>query len=209
MVRNLIQDRILIWFAAFWAWSGLANILFSFDFVTTNKVMLILQRVYNLFDFPILLFVLFKTTYIKEVRNSIGKIMLPFFIIETVTIAISGFENMVESILVFAGVLIALYYIGWIILLHMKGTHYSNYQHAMQFIYYALFFEYGVSTINFIYSYILPDKVSEADNFLIFYMASCITILIALYGILVYKEKIPPKQKKIKKPEREMEIRFL
>ena len=121
--------------------------------------------------------------------------MLPFFIIETVTIAISGFENMVESILVFAGVLIALYYIGWIILLHMKGTHYSNYQHAMQFIYYALFFEYGVSTINFIYSYILPDKVSEADNFLIFYMASCITILIALYGILVYKEKIPPKQK--------------
>ena len=56
MVRNLIQDRILIWFAAFWAGQGW-QFLFSFDFVATNKVMLILQRVYNLFDFPILLFV--------------------------------------------------------------------------------------------------------------------------------------------------------
>lgn len=209
VVRGLIHNRVLVWFAAFWAWAGLANVLFSIDFVSANKIMLILQRVYNLFDFPILLIVLFKTTYIKEVRNSIKKIMLPFFIIETVAIAISGFESTVESILVVGGVLIALYYIGWIILLHMKGTHYSNYQHAMQFIYYALFFEYGVSTINFIYSYVLPDKVSEADNFLIFYMASCITILIALYGILVYRERIPPKQKKIKKPEREMEIRYL
>ncbi len=209
MARRLIRDKVLIWFAAYWAWAGMANILFSLDFVPASKIMLILQRVYNLFDCPLLLFVLYKTTYIKEVRNSIRKVMLPFFVIETAAIAISGFESMVESILVVMGVLIALYYIGWIILLHMKGTHYSNYQHAMQFIYYALFFEYGVSTINFIYSYMLPDKVSESDNFLIFYMASCITILIALYGILVYKEKIPKKQQKIKKPELEMEIKYL
>lgn len=209
VIRRITHNRVLIWFAVFWAWAGLANIVFSIDFVSTNRIMLVLQRVYNLFDFPLLLIVLFKTTYIEEVRNSIKKIMLPFFVIETVAIAISGFESMVESILVAAGVLIALYYIGWIILLHMKGTHYSNYQHAIQFIYYALFFEYGVSAINFIYSYMLPDKVSEADNFLIFYMASCITMLIALYGILMYREKIPSEQKKMKKPEREMEIRYL
>jgi len=174
-IRRLMRDKLLIWFAVFWAWAGVMNIIFGGE----------------------------------EVRNSIKKVVLPFFAIETVAIAVAGFQSTVESILVAVGVLLALYYLGWIILLHMKGTHYSNYQHAMQFIYYALFFEYGVSIINFIYSYLLPDKVSERDNFLIFYMASCITMLIALYGILTYREKIPPGQKKVKKPEREMEIRFL
>ncbi len=208
-VRRLMHDKLLIWFAVFWAWAGLINIIFEGDYVSASKVMLVLQRVYNLFDVPLLLLVLFKTTYIKEVRNGIKKVMLPFFVIETAAIAVSGFESTVESILVAVGVLLALYYLGWIILLHMKGIYFSNYQHAMQFIYYALFFEYGVSIINFIYSYLLPDKVSEKDNFLIFYMASCITMLIALYGILIYREKIPPEKKKVKKPQREMEIRYL
>lgn len=208
-IRRLMNDKLLIWFAVFWAWAGLINIIFEGDYASASKVMLVLQRVYNLFDVPLLLLILFKTTYIEEVRNSIKKVMLPFFVIETAAIATAGFESTVESILVALGVLLALYYLGWIILLHMKGTHYSNYQHAMQYIYYALIFEYGVSIINFTYSYLLPDKVSEKDNFLIFYMASCITILIALYGILIYREKIPPEKKKTKKPEREMEIRFL
>lgn len=208
-IRRLMRDKLLIWFAVFWAWAGLMNIIFEGEYASASKVMVVLQRVYNLFDVPLLLLILFKTTYIEDVRNSIKKVMLPFFAIETVAIAVAGFQSTVESILVAVGVLLALYYLGWIILLHMKGTHYSNYQHAMQFIYYALFFEYGVSIINFIYSYLLPDKVSERDNFLIFYMASCITMLIALYGILIYREKIPPGQKKVKKPEREMEIRFL
>jgi hypothetical protein len=204
-----MHDKLLIWFAVFWAWAGLINIIFEGDYTSAGRVILVLQRVYNLFDVPILLLILFKTTYIEEVRNSIKKVILPFFVIETAAIAIAGFESPVESILVALGVLLALYYLGWIILLHMKGIHYSNYQHAMQFIYYALFFEYGVSIINFIYSYLLPDKVSEKDNFLIFYMASCITMLIALYGILIYREKIPPGKKKAKRPEREMEIRYL
>ena len=208
-IRRLMHDKLLIWFTVFWSWAGLINIIFEGDYVSSSKVMLILQRVYNLFDVPLLLLILFKTTYIEEVRNSIKKVMLPFFIIETAAIAVAGFESTVESILIALGVLLALYYLGWIILLHMKGIHYSNYQHAMQFIYYALFFEYGVSIINFIYSYLLPDKVSENDNFLIFYMASCITMVIALYGILIYRERIPPAGKKAKKPEREMEIRFL
>jgi hypothetical protein len=208
-IRRLMQDKLLIWFAVFWAWAGLLNIIFEGNYASASKVMVVLQRVYNLFDVPLLLLILFKTTYIEDVRNNIKKVMLPFFAIETAAIAVAGFQSTVESILVAVGVLLALYYLGWIIVLHMKGTHYSNYQHAMQFIYYALFFEYGVSIINFIYSYLLPDKVSERDNFLIFYMASCITMLIALYGILIFREKIPPGQKKAKKPEREMEIRYL
>lgn len=208
-IRRLMHDKLLIWFAVFWAWAGILNIIFEGNYASASKVMVVLQRVYNLFDVPLLLLILFKTTYIEDVRNNIKKVMLPFFAIETAAIAVAGFQSTVESILVAVGVLLALYYLGWIIVLHMKGTHYSNYQHAMQFIYYALFFEYGVSIINFIYSYLLPDKVSERDNFLIFYMASCITMLIALYGILIFREKIPPGQKKAKKPEREMEIRYL
>ncbi|MBN8860217.1 MAG: hypothetical protein J0H29_17620, partial [Sphingobacteriales bacterium] len=120
-IRKLMHDKLLIWFAVFWAWAGLINIIFEGDYVSAGRVILVLQRVYNLFDVPILLLILFKTTYIEEVRNSIKKVILPFFVIETAAIAIAGFESPVESILVALGVLLALYYFFLIILLHMKG----------------------------------------------------------------------------------------
>ena len=207
--KKMLRNNLIVWFAAYWGWSGIINFIFVSNIIQNNQIIYSIERVFNLADAPLILFVLYKTTYVEAVKESLKKILVPFLLFELIYTTITRLQGVSESIIVATGVIIVLYYIIWIIVFHMNGVKHSSFQHAMQFIYYALLFEYGVSIITFVYSYIMPDKASAKDNFLIFHIGTIITIASASYGILIYKEKLPEKKKKRRIVEREAEIRFL
>jgi hypothetical protein len=207
--KKVLRDNLITWFAIFWGWAGFINLIFVSSIIQNTQITYAIERVYNLSDAPFMLFVLYKTTYVEAVKKSLKKILIPFLLFEFFYTGITGLKGAYEGIIIAIGVAVVLFYISWIILFHMRGIKQNNFQYAMQFIYYALLFEYGVSIITFIYSYIMPDKVSSNDNFLIFHLGVIITIATASYGMAIYTEKLPEKKKKRRITEREAEIRFL
>lgn len=169
----------------------------------------VIERVYNLSDAPFMLFILYKTVHIDMIEKSIKR-MLPAFLFSVLIITIfTRLPEIAETLIVGAGLITILMYITWIIVYYTKGTTYHSTAYTLQFIYYALLFEYGISIVTFIFSYIIPNYSNVNDSFLIYHLSVIVSVSIASYGLIRYKEKT--KEKKIirVKREREAEIKFL
>jgi hypothetical protein len=81
--------------------------------------------------------------------------------------------------------------------------------YTLQFIYYALLFEYGISVVTFIFSYMIPDQRDLQDSFLIYHLSIIVSVAVATYGLLTHKKNREEKKMKEQKKEREAEIKFL
>lgn len=208
-VKGLMQNRILIWFGLYWCWSGLINIVCSAEVIKQSIALNIIERLYNLADIPFMLLILYTTTQINGIRNSIRKILIPLLCVEIGASIVSWFMSDVETVIVFGGVLLVLYYVVWTIISYSRKNSFSESHTSYQYIYYALLFEYATSIITVIYSYIMPERANAEDNFMIFYISTIIAIATASAGILTYQEQKPQQKVKQQKFQPEAEIRYL
>ena len=209
IIKRLGAHRVFIWFAAYWMLAGSVNLLFMSETFTNSRLMTVTERVFNLADAPFMLFVLYKTVHIDVIKNSIKK-MLPAFLCASLLVTlITQLQDYAETMMVGMGLAVILLYIVWIITHYIKGIKYYDTEYTLQFIYYALLFEYGISVVTFIFSYIIPDKSNLHDSFFIYHISIIISISLASYGLLIHKENIEEKKRSVKKKEREAEIRFL
>lgn len=208
-VRNLFRNKLLLWFAVYWFWAGLINVLCSTEIIGNTLALNIVERIYNLLDIPIILFIIYRTTDIESIRKSLKKILIPLLTLEVVILTATGFSNEMETALVFCGVLLVLFYISWTIISYARKTSFKDYSISYQCIYYGLLFEYTISIIIVIYSYMIPHRSNNDDNFLIFHLSTIITIATASAGILAYKEEKPGLKVKKQKQHQETEIRYL
>ena len=207
--KNLFRNKTILWFAVYWFWSGLINILCSLECMSDTLALSIIERFYNLLDTPVMLFIMYKTTEVTGIRKSLHKILLPFIVLEIIMLVITGFNIGMESALVFCGVLVVLFFLLWTIISYSKQTSYNGSLISYQYIYYALFFEYAISIITVIYSYILPANADNADNFLIYHISTIVAIATASAGILNFQEEKPAAKMKKSKLQTEAEIRYL
>lgn len=180
---------MFLWFAVYWLLAGVVNLLYYSDTFTSSPIMVVTGRLYNLADAPFMLFILYKTSHIESIKNSIKK-MLPAFLWAALLITIiTRLQDYAETLMVGMGLGIILMYIIWIIIHYIRGIRHENAAYSMQFIYYALLFEYGVSVVTFIYNYILPEQSALQDSFLIYNLSTIIAVSVASYGLVNYKEK--------------------
>ena len=195
--RNLFRNKLLLWFSVYWLWSGLINILCSLEVLNDTFALNIIERLYNLVDIPLLLFIMYKTTQIESIKKNLQKVLLPLTVLEIGVLAVTRFSTGMETALVFCGVVIVLFYIIWTIIKYSNNASFKNSSISYQYIYYALLFGYATSIITVIYSYMLPQKANNDDNFLVFHISTIIAIATASAGILTYhEEKAIPKTKK-------------
>lgn len=209
MVKRLIKYQSLLWFAVYWMLAGVVNLPFMSEAFRNSDLMIVTERVFNLADAPFMLFILYKTVHIEAIQTSIRK-MLPAFLCAVLLLTvITRLQRYAEILMVGGGLSIILMYIIWIISHYIKGIKHHDIEYTLQFIYYALLFEYGISVVTFIFSYMIPDESNVQDSFLIYHLSVIISISVASYGLLIHKER--PKEKKItaQKKVREAEIKFL
>jgi hypothetical protein len=209
IIKKLATNRVFIWFAAYWMLAGSVNLLFMSEAFTNSRLMTVTERVFNLADAPFMLFILYKTVHIEVIKNSIKK-MLPAFLCASLLVTVfTQLQDYAETLMVGMGLVIILLYIVWIITHYIKGVKYYNAEYTLQFIYYALLFEYGISVVTFIFSYMIPDKSNLHDSFFVYHISIIISISLASYGLLAHKENIEEKKRSVEKKEREAEIKFL
>ncbi len=210
MVKRLVKYQAFVWFAVYWMLSGTVNLLFMSEAFTGSRLMIVTERVFNLADAPFMLFILYKTVQVETIQESIKK-MLPAFLCAVLLLTlITRLQPFAEILMVGGGLVIILMYIIWIIVHYIKGIKHNNTAYTLQFIYYALLFEYGISVVTFIFSYIIPDQSDLQDSFLIYHLSVIISVLVASYGLFMHKESLEENNKiKAEKKEREAEIKFL
>ncbi|HTN07396.1 hypothetical protein [Agriterribacter sp.] len=209
IVKRLVKYQAFVWFAVYWVLAGAVNLLFMSETFTNSNLMIVTERVFNLADAPFMLFILYKTVKVETIRRSIKK-MLPAFLCAVLLLTvITRLQDFAETLMVGGGLIIILMYIIWIIIHYINGIKHYNTEYTLQFIYFALLFEYGISVITFIFSYIVPDRSDVHDSFLIYYISIIISVSLASYGLLIHKKKPEGQKSKPQRKEREAEIRFL
>ncbi|HRO45966.1 hypothetical protein [Agriterribacter sp.] len=209
MVKRLVKYQAFVWFAVYWMLAGAVNLLFLSETFTGSRLMIVTERVFNLADAPFMLFILYKTVQIETIQGSIKK-MLPAFLCAVVLLTvITQLQDFAEILMIGGGLVIIMMYIIWIIVHYIKGIKHHNTEYTLQFIYYALLFEYGISVVTFIFSYMIPDQSNVQDSFLIYHLSIIISISVASYGLFMHKESPEEKKLKVEKKEREAEIKFL
>lgn len=208
-IRNLFSKKLLLWFAIYWFWAGLINVLCSIEFIIDSPALSIIERSYNLLDIPFMLFIIYTTTEVAGIKKSLKKILLPFIIVGILVFAATRFNTGMESALVFCGVMLVLFYIIWTISYYSKHSTFKHSSISYQYIYYALLFEYATSIITVIYSYILPDRSNTDDVFFVFHLATIIAVATAAAGIFNYSDKKPVAKVKKSRYQPEAEIKYL
>lgn len=209
VIKKLVTHRVFIWFAAYWMLAGSVNLLFICGAFANSRLLTVTERVFNLADAPFMLFILYKTVHIEVIKNSIKK-MLPAFLCASLLVTVfTQLQDYAETLMVGLGLIVILLYIIWIITHYIKGIKYYSTEHTLQFIYYALLFEYGISVVTFIFSYMIPDESNLHDSFFIYHISIIISISLTSYGLLLHKENTAEKKKEASKKEREEEIKFL
>ena len=209
LIKKLVPHRIYIWFARYWMLAGTVNLLFVSEPFTNSRVMTVTERVFNLADAPFMLFILYKTIHIEAIKTSIKKMLPAFLCASLLVTVITQLQDYAETLMVGLGLAVILLYIVWIISHYIKGVKYYSAEHTLQFIYYALLFEYGISVVTFIFSYMIPEKSNMHDSFFVYHISVIISVSLASYGLLLHKENVPEKKRPAEKKEREAEIKFL
>lgn len=209
MIKGLVKRQVFVWFGIYWMLAGMVNLLCMSETFAGSGLKNVTERVFNLSDAPFMLFILYKTVQVETIQNSIKK-MLPAFLCMVLLITISTrLPDIAETLMVGGGLLIILMYITWIIIYYSKGIRYNSTAFTQQFIYYALLFEYGISVITFIFSYIIPEQRNVNDSFLIYHLSIIVSISMASYGLIRHKEMPKEKKARMITREREAEIKFL
>lgn len=209
LVKRIFSPRTIIWFALYWVFQGIINLLYIDGFPISSKFLETIQRVFNLLDAPVMMLILFLTTPVAPIKRSVEK-MLPAFLTAALVLSFyTHFNAFIESLIVGVGLLIILIYVLWIILYNLRKPKVDQTTYVFQFVCYALLFEYGVSVITYIFSYLIRNTDNLPDSLLIYHLSIIISIALVTYGFLTYKRvKEYPVKPSLKK-EWESEIRYL
>lgn len=202
------RDQLFIWFPVYWAWAGLVNFIFAANIISGKNILSATERIYNLADAPLVLFLLYYTLPPSSIKQKIKWLAIAYAVTELLVILLTGLNGVAETILVGSGIAFTVICLTVIVLLYLRNKE-QNAGSPRMFIYYALLFEYGVSIVTFMFSYLFPEKNNVHDSFFVFHIATIVTVLIAGYGLLNDKPATGAKQKNSRRGGSEVEIKYL
>lgn len=163
--------------------SGLVNMLDKIPAITPETLRYI-TIVYNMFDIPIVLGIIYYTTASRPIRKFTGITAPVLLLVQLVIFLAKGWEYDSAKYILAAGLLFVMTALLWEISLYMQKLDHTRHEKAMIFIHVSLLFAYGTFIIIYIFDYYIKTGVSTIDNFIIYYISSLIAIVIASVGYL-------------------------
>ncbi len=212
LVKRMWKHRGFTWFACYWLVGGIINLIDILGLVETTGGSWI-NRAYNLFEAPFMLTVLYFTSQNKTIRKALIRVFVIFMTAELLTTFITRLHAITETVMVGLGTLIILTFIIWEIISYLVRIEHSHFEKVMQFVYAGLVFEYGISIITFIFSYIYPPPPDKdyTDNYYLYDISIIITITLVSWGFISYgeKQKKPPQKPPARKRNKDEEFMFI
>ncbi len=207
LYKKLARHPFFSWFAIYWAFSGLVNLLFLSDWLPSHQSWLV-SDIVNYTDGVLMLFILYKTLDIPSLSKRAGYIVIVFLALSVTGMLIRGFS---ESIVIVIGVAIALIFLQLVsILIHyLRSANKHHVGSSRLLLYYGLFFEYGTSILTYIFSYMFPKMNVVRDSFLLFHISIIISTTFACFAIALSTRHRSPRRTQSRVVEREAEIQFL
>ena len=172
-------------FALYWVIGGLINLS---DYIPgiSGRQMEVIAVLYNIVDFPLILFILFQSTRHPLARKLIVMAMLVLCLVLIFSPGKPGIYYESVQYYLAAGLFAVVAVLIILILAYIQKVHHSNTEFALIFIYSGLLFEYGTFVVNYIFDYYMRESSSQ-DNYLIYYLSTLIAVMVASYGLISVK----------------------
>ncbi|MBY0536299.1 MAG: hypothetical protein K2P88_10650 [Chitinophagaceae bacterium] len=187
-IKKMWKQTPLLLFSCYWLLTGIINIMDRVPGIPRETLQMV-TLVYNMFDIPIILFILgiatqysFIKTITKFAAPGLLAMQLLFFIVQ-------GWQYEAAKYTLAIGLLIVLFVVLAEIAQYMMKLEHSASENAMIYIYIALLFAYGTFIVIYIFDYVIKVAGTDIDNFLIYYISSLIAIIIASFAYMKHKER--------------------
>lgn len=197
-IRKLWKETPLTLFAAYWALSGLINLIDKIPGIPENALVNI-GVIYNMLDMPLVLAIISYTTRIPGIRK-FTRIALPVYLLAVfVNLFIQGFNYDGLKYLLGFGLILIFTTIIWDLFVHLRKLEHSRREKAVILIDAALLFQYGTYVIIYIFDYFWVKASNETDNYIIYYISSIVSLCVGTCAYLVVRKPDAAKQSQKKR----------
>ena len=182
LVKKLWKESAFLLIAFYWVLSGLVNILDKTGIAKTT--MDLITIVYNMFDIPIVLGLIYFTTKSFRIKRFTLIAAPSLLMAQLISFMVKGWNYDAAKYVLAAGLLMVIYAVICELSLYMHKLEHTRHEKAMVFIHVSFLFAYGTFIIIYIFDYCIKVGTSSIDNFIIYYISSLIAIIIASIGYL-------------------------
>ncbi|MBO9635021.1 MAG: hypothetical protein J7578_18070, partial [Chitinophagaceae bacterium] len=194
-IRKLWKETPLFIFAAYWALSGIINLLDKVPGIPEDALVNI-GVIYNMLDMPLVIAIYCFTTKINGIRT-FTRIVLPIYLLALcVNPFIQGLNYDALKYMLGFGLLVIFTTIIWDLIFHLRKIEHSSREKAQMLIDAALLFQYGTYVIIYIFDYFWVKASNETDNFIIYYISSIVALTVGSFAFLLVRRQEPVKLRK-------------
>jgi len=182
LVKKLWKESAFLLIAFYWVLSGLVNVLDKIGIA--KNAMDLITIVYNMFDIPIVLGLIYFTTKSFRIKRFTMISAPALLVAQLISFMVKGWNYDAAKYVLAAGLLMVIYAVVCELSLYMHKLEHTRHEKAMVFIHVSFLFAYGTFIIIYVFDYYIKVGTSSIDNFIIYYISSLIAIIIASIGYL-------------------------
>lgn len=183
LLRKLWKAVPLTLFAAYFLVSGLINLLDLLPGVS-HSVIETISVFYNLLDMPLVLAILSLSTGVPGIRKATRVALVIYMVAAIIICAVQGLNYDALKYSLLLGLVLVLTMLVWEVIMHLQQVRHTPMQKGLVLVHAALLFQYGTYVIIYIFDYFLIAVSNTTDNFIIYYISSIISLIVASLGYL-------------------------
>lgn len=187
-IRKLWKETPLTLFAAYWALSGLINLIDKIPGIPENALVNI-GVIYNMLDMPLVMAIVCYTTRIPGIRKYTRIALLVYLLAVGVTLFMHGINYDGLKYLLGLGLILIFTTIIWDLFVHLRKLEHSRREKAVILIDAALLFQYGTYVIIYIFDYFWVKASNETDNYIIYYISSIVSLCVGIFAFLIVRKQ--------------------
>jgi hypothetical protein len=187
-IKRLWKEPAFLFIAIYWMISGFINLIDKIPGITARQLEVV-TVVYNMFDIPIVLGIIFYTSRSAMIRRFTSVAAPALLLAQLASFTWKGWNYDAAKYILAAGLLVILVVVVWEISLYMQKLKHNRHEKAMIFIYVSWLFSYGTFIIVYIFDYYVNASGYSIENLIIYYISTFVAILIALCGYIAKSSK--------------------
>lgn len=180
--RKLNYKTTYLLVCIYWLINGIANLPECLGQSDNSTLQNQITLIYNLIDTPLVLLVFyFSATHNK--KRILSWLIILFMVFELCMVAWKGHNFDSSTIIIGSGGLIILIFSIAGLAEYFNKIEHSSFEITMGFIYAAFIFEYGLSIIIFVFSYLNYKRETVNVNLFVYYLSVISATVLTSYGL--------------------------
>ena len=199
LVRKLWKDKFLRLFSLYCVLEGIVNLL---DYIPGISIAFITQLnvVYNMADFPMMLFLVFNIAAPEKFKQFIKVCIGVYVLFQLYFLFQLGVQYDAIKYPMGLGLILLIGSVLWMLATYLQYPDLLNRQKVYMVILASILFDYGTFVVIYIFDYFMGESnAASKDNLILYYASSIVGMLITIVGLLLIRNK--PKSKR---PRREI-----